>query len=92
MSRTGATRSVQRSLGWLPQERGERMHTQTAYCDRCGEEMRFDVADPQGLGRSMEQCSNRLCDNHTPHQVRPDPDAPPPRDPNPSKPRDRHVH
>jgi hypothetical protein len=55
---------VQRALGWTGDDRRP-----IARCDACGAELTFDVPDPERLGRSMQQCSNRNCDGHTPHPM-----------------------
>jgi hypothetical protein len=68
----GASPSVQRALGWMEERQSVgKTREKVVGCDRsgCDGTLRFDVRDPQGLGRSMEQCSNPKCPDHKPHPM-----------------------
>lgn len=66
----GPSRLVQVALGWSPIDRAERIKDQVAPCSLCGSALRFDVQDPQLMGRSMEQCTNEHCYGSSPHVMR----------------------
>jgi hypothetical protein len=69
MARRGATPSVQRALGWTEPRRSAVARDELTPCKRCGAALRFDVPDPERLGRSMQACTNPDCDGHVVHAM-----------------------
>jgi hypothetical protein len=64
-TKRGASRGVQRSLGWGAGDQSPAKVKNEAPCVACGQPLEFNVPDPLGIGRSMQRCSNRSCvDRH----------------------------
>jgi hypothetical protein len=59
---------VQRALGWDgSDDRRQRARGLFAGCPTCGAALELGVADPQGLGRSMQRCTDPDCEGHEVH-------------------------
>lgn len=64
---TGATKGVQRALGWDGGD--ERARHDQALCSCCRAELRFLLGE---FGQTLEICDTRGCPNSIPHRPRPD--------------------
>lgn len=56
----GMSPAVKRSIDESERNRA----TETVICAHCGSLIDFTPRDPQGLGRSMQRCTNSRCVDH----------------------------